>query len=109
MGTQILDHLCLCFIWLMAWVLLIEKDAINLNFQTSYHVAPASHLNAVPVLREQEPHRLTGVKFVAQEKPQLDKFKEAARELEADEDEARWDERLKKVAKAKPKPEPEQP
>jgi len=33
---------------------------------------------------------------------QLDKFKEAARELEADEDEARWDERLKKVAKQKP-------
>ena len=39
------------------------------------------------------------------EKPQLDKFKELARELEADEDEARWDERLKKVAKAKPAPE----
>lgn len=38
-------------------------------------------------------------------KTQLDKFKEAARELEADEDEARWDERLKKVAKAKPEPE----
>jgi hypothetical protein len=39
-------------------------------------------------------------------KSQSDKFKEAARELEADEDEARWEERLKKVAKAKPeKPE----
>ena len=36
------------------------------------------------------------------EKPQADKFKEAARELEADEDEARWEERLKKVAKQKP-------
>ncbi|MEV4934781.1 hypothetical protein [Sphingobium sp. LSP13-1-1.1] len=35
---------------------------------------------------------------------QLDKFKELARELEADEDEARWDERLKKVAKQKPAP-----
>lgn len=35
---------------------------------------------------------------------QVDKFVEAARELEADEDEARWDERLKKVAKAKPVP-----
>lgn len=35
-------------------------------------------------------------------KTQLDKFKERARELEADEDEAHWDERLKKVAKAKP-------
>jgi hypothetical protein len=29
------------------------------------------------------------------EPTQLDKFKQAARELEADEDEARWDERLK--------------
>ena len=37
------------------------------------------------------------------DKPQLDKFKEAAREHEADEDEARWDEQLKKIAKAKPK------
>jgi hypothetical protein len=36
---------------------------------------------------------------------QLDKFKELARELEADEDEAAWDERLKKVAKHKPTPE----
>lgn len=36
---------------------------------------------------------------------QSDKFKELARELEADEDEGRWDERLKKVAKAKPPPE----
>jgi hypothetical protein len=39
-------------------------------------------------------------------KSQSDKFKEAARELEADEDEKRWEERLKRVAKAKPeKPE----
>jgi hypothetical protein len=36
------------------------------------------------------------------EPSQSDKFKEAARELEADEDEARWEERLKKVAKQKP-------
>lgn len=35
-------------------------------------------------------------------KSQSDKFKELARELEADEDEKHWDERLKKVAKAKP-------
>lgn len=35
-------------------------------------------------------------------KSQADKFKDLARELEADEDEARWDERLKKVAKGKP-------
>jgi len=36
---------------------------------------------------------------------QLDKFKDAAHEAECDEDEARWDERLKKVANAKPAPE----
>lgn len=36
---------------------------------------------------------------------QLDKFKEAARELEADDDEKRWDERLRKLAKVKPEPE----
>ena len=36
---------------------------------------------------------------------QLDKFKKLARELEADEDEKHWDERLKKVAKGKPDPE----
>jgi hypothetical protein len=35
---------------------------------------------------------------------QSDKFKEAAREHEADEDEARWEERLKKIAKQKPQP-----
>jgi hypothetical protein len=40
---------------------------------------------------------------MTEEKTQLEKFKQAARELEADEDEARWDERLKKVVKAKPK------
>ena len=37
---------------------------------------------------------------------QADKFRAAARRIGADEDEARWTERLKKVAKAKPeKPE----
>ncbi len=36
---------------------------------------------------------------------QSEKFKSLARKLEADEDEARWDERLKKVAKGKPEPE----
>jgi hypothetical protein len=39
------------------------------------------------------------------DKTQHDKFKELARELEADESEARWDQRLKKIAKAKPAPE----
>jgi hypothetical protein len=38
------------------------------------------------------------------EDPQPDKFKKLARELECDEDEARWDERLKKVAKGKLEP-----
>ena len=42
-------------------------------------------------------------------KTQSDKFKEAAREHEADEDEKRWDKRLKrvaKVAKSEPQGEP---
>ena len=33
---------------------------------------------------------------------QLDKFKEVARELECDDDEKRFDERLKKLVKHKP-------
>jgi hypothetical protein len=33
---------------------------------------------------------------------QSDKFKEAAKAVDCDEDEARWEERLKKVAKQKP-------
>ena len=36
---------------------------------------------------------------------QFDKFKKAAREHGADENAARWDDRLKKIAKAKPSPE----
>jgi hypothetical protein len=36
---------------------------------------------------------------------QSERFKRAARELECDEDEARWDERLKQVAEHKPAPE----
>ena len=35
---------------------------------------------------------------------QLDKFKELARELGADEDETHWDDRLCKLAKVKPAP-----
>ena len=43
---------------------------------------------------------------MSDKRTQSDKFKDAARELEADEDEKRWEERLKKVAKPKPgKPE----
>jgi hypothetical protein len=36
-------------------------------------------------------------------KQQSDRFREAARQLEADDDEARFNERLKKLAKQKPK------
>jgi len=38
-----------------------------------------------------------------QSKTQLDKFKEAARKLEADDDEERFNEKLRKLAKQKPK------
>lgn len=40
------------------------------------------------------------------EKSQLEKFKAAARELETDDDEARFDEKLKKLAKPAEKAEP---
>jgi hypothetical protein len=39
---------------------------------------------------------------VADEKPQLEKFKDAARDLECDDDEERFKERLGKLVKAKP-------
>ena len=42
---------------------------------------------------------------MATKQTQLDKFKEAAREHGADENEAHWDARLKRVVKAKPAPE----
>ncbi len=35
-------------------------------------------------------------------KSQLERFKEAARQLEADDDEKRFDEKLKRLAKQKP-------
>jgi hypothetical protein len=44
--------------------------------------------------------------MATEQKNQSDKFKEAARELGADEDELRWQERLKRVAKAKDVPVP---
>ncbi len=37
---------------------------------------------------------------------QSEKFKQAARDLECDEDEARWDQALTKIAKQKPEAEP---
>ncbi len=41
------------------------------------------------------------------QKTQLDKFKEAARELETDDDEARFDERMRKLVRQKPVEKPE--
>ena len=38
------------------------------------------------------------------EKTQSDKFKQAARELGADEDEKRWEDKLRKVVRQKPEP-----
>lgn len=38
-------------------------------------------------------------------RPQSEKFKDKARELEADEDESAFDEKLKRIAKYKPKKE----
>lgn len=40
--------------------------------------------------------------MIAKPQSQLDKFKQAARELECDEDEARFDERVRKLVKHKP-------
>ena len=42
---------------------------------------------------------------MADDKTQIDKFKQAARELECDDDDQRFKERLGKLAKAKPAPE----
>ena len=39
---------------------------------------------------------------MAKDKTQLDKFREAARQAETDDDEARFAERLKKIAEQKP-------
>lgn len=36
------------------------------------------------------------------DRPQVDKFRDLARQLETDDDEARFDERLKKLAEAPP-------
>ena len=38
---------------------------------------------------------------------QLDRFKEAARQLETDDDEARFDERVRKLVRQKPAEKPE--
>jgi hypothetical protein len=46
-------------------------------------------------------------RFAMTDKTQADKFKDLARQIEADEDEAHWEERLKAVAKQKPAEEKE--
>ena len=38
------------------------------------------------------------------QRSQSDKFKDAARAAECDEDEARWEDKLRKLAKQKPEP-----
>jgi hypothetical protein len=47
------------------------------------------------------------VRRMAKPSSQSDKFKEAARELDCDDDEARFDERVKKLVKHKPVEKPE--
>jgi hypothetical protein len=42
-------------------------------------------------------------------KPQIDKFRDLARQIETDDDEARFDERLKKLATAPHKPKAAKP
>jgi hypothetical protein len=39
---------------------------------------------------------------MTEQKTQSDKFKQAARDLECDPDEARWEDKLRKVVKQKP-------
>ncbi|WP_200957960.1 hypothetical protein [Sphingomonas sp. Root710] len=41
---------------------------------------------------------------MTEKQSQLDKFKEAARDLDCDDDEARFDERVKKLVEKKPEP-----
>lgn len=50
---------------------------------------------------------MSSPKAQAEPKSQLEKFKEAARELEADDDEAHFDERFKKLVKQKPAAKPD--
>lgn len=47
---------------------------------------------------------LIGTKKLTDKQKQSDKFKQAARDLECDPDEARWEDKLRKVVKPMPKP-----
>jgi len=46
---------------------------------------------------------------LADEQSQVERFREAARALECDDDEARFDERVKNLVRHKPVTEPEKP
>lgn len=50
-----------------------------------------------------------GMKHDERSKPQIEKFREAARELETDDSEERFGRVLKKIAKAPAKPEEDKP
>jgi hypothetical protein len=43
-----------------------------------------------------------GTRKLTDKQTQIDKFKQAARDLECDPDEARWEDKLRKVVKPKP-------
>ena len=46
---------------------------------------------------------------MADERSQSDKFEELAKAVEADEDEAHWEDRLRQIARQTPKDVPEKP
>jgi len=50
---------------------------------------------------------MTSIGISDSDKSQSDKLKDAAREHECDEDEARWEERLRKLVKQPPMDQPE--
>lgn len=64
-------------------------------FELSTHGYPAQRAFSCAVL-------YIGRAMTDEPKSQLDKFKEAARELECDDDERRFDERMRKIVEKKP-------
>ena len=67
----------------------------------------SNNADAIAASSEMESAVLNALEAIVpdDDRPQLDKFKEVARENGADESEAHWDGRLNKVVKAKPAPE----
>lgn len=53
-----------------------------------------------------KPRKREKERSISTKQTQLDKFKQAARDLEGDDDEEQFDERLGRIARQKPKPEP---